>query len=107
MICYLCNRSIAKRQLHQHHLIPKCEGGTETAPVHRACHVNYHSSEGHFRKWGRAGGRLSAITCRWAFTLSGIKDNPTYELHRQYPAAWEVKKYVHRQFYRLYYAEAV
>ena len=93
MTCYFCNRSIAKRQLHQHHLTPKCEGGTETAPVHKSCHINHHSREGHFRKWGRMGGQLSAITRRWAFYLKNVKDNPAFELDRQ--------------FYRLYYAEAV
>jgi HNH endonuclease len=93
MRCYFCNRSIALSQLHQHHIIPKSEGGTVTAPTHKACHIAHHSKSGHFRHWGRIGGQLAATTCRWAFTLKNIKDNPAYELHRQ--------------FYRLYYAEAV
>lgn len=93
MRCYFCNRAVAPDELHQHHLTPKSEGGTVTAPTHRSCHIGHHSKSGHFKTWGRIGGRLSAVTCRWAFTLKNIKDHPAYELHRQ--------------FYRLYYAEAL
>lgn len=93
MRCYFCNQAIAPDELNQHHITPKSEGGTATAPAHRSCHVSHHSKNGHYKSWGRIGGQLSAITRRWAFTLKGVKDNPAYELHRQ--------------FYRLYYAEAV
>ena len=93
MTCYFCKRRIRVADLNHHHVIPKCQGGTATVPTHKFCHITHHRSEGHFRSWGSSGGQLSAITCRWAFTLSGVKDNPAYELHRQ--------------FYRLYYAEAL
>jgi hypothetical protein len=93
MRCYFCNRAIAPDELHQHHVIPKSEGGTATVPSHKTCHIAHHRSKGHFRAWGSVGGKLSAITRRWAFSLRGVKDNPAYELDRQ--------------FYRLYYAEAV
>lgn len=92
MTCFFCNRRVSKAQLNLHHVIPKSKGGTVTAPTHKSCHTTHHSEEGHFQHWGRVGGQISAITCRWAFTLRGVKDNPAYELHRQ--------------FYRMYYASA-
>ena len=93
MNCYFCSQRIAAADLNWHHVTPKSEGGVVTVPTHKACHIAHHSSEGHFRAWGGIGGRLTAITRRWAFNLKGVKDNPAYELDRQ--------------FYRLYYAEAV
>jgi hypothetical protein len=93
MTCYFCNRRIAADDLNLHHVTPKSQGGAETVPTHKSYHIAHHSRDGHFRAWGSVGGRLSAITRRWAFTLRGVKDNPAYELERQ--------------FYRLYYAEAV
>jgi hypothetical protein len=92
MTCYFCNGRIRAGDLNIHHPTPKSEGGTVTVPTHKSCHVAHHSQEGHFRAWGRAGGQLSALTCLWAFTLRGVKDNPAYELQRQ--------------FYRLYYASS-
>ena len=93
MTCYFCKRRVRKCDLNYHHITPKSEGGIETAPSHRSCHIAHHSKEGHFRSWGRIGGVLSAITRRWAFTLRNVKDNPAFEMERQ--------------FYRMYYAEAV
>jgi hypothetical protein len=93
MRCYFCKKFIPDGELNHHHITPKCEGGVETVPTHKSCHIAHHIREGHFRAWGRVGGQLASITRRWAFTLRGVKDNPAYELHRQ--------------FYRLYYAEAV
>ena len=91
MICHFCARRIPRAELHNHHPIPRSEGGVDTVPVHKSCHVAHHSKEGHFRTWGQAGGRLSALTRRWAFTLKGVRDNPAYEFDRQ--------------FYRMYYAK--
>jgi hypothetical protein len=93
MNCYFCNRRIRAGTLNNHHLTPKCEGGTETVPTHKSCHIAYHSTQGDFTSWGRVGGQLAAITRRWAFYLKNVKDNPAFELDRQ--------------FFRLYYAEAV
>ena len=93
MNCYFCSRRIRAADLNLHHVKPKSQGGKRTVPTHKSCHVAHHSSKGHFRAWGSIGGRLSAVTCRWAFTLKNIKDHPAYELHRQ--------------FYRMYYAEAL
>jgi hypothetical protein len=90
--CFFCNRRISVSDLNNHHVRPKSEGGTATVPTHKSCHINHHSTEGHFRAWGRIGGQISAITCQWAFTLKHVKDNPAYELQRQ--------------FYRMYYARA-
>ena len=92
MTCYFCDLPIGDGDLNNHHPTPRSEGGTATVPSHKSCHVNHHSSQGHFRHWGKVGGQLSALTCRWAFTLRGVKDNPAYELHRQ--------------FYRMFYATA-
>lgn len=90
--CFFCNRRISKAQLNLHHVIPRSEGGTATAPAHKSCHIAHHSTQGHFRRWGAVGGRLAAVTRRWAFTLKGVRDNPAYEFDRQ--------------FYRMYYASA-
>jgi hypothetical protein len=92
MTCFFCNRRIRAGTLNNHHVKLKSEGGTETVPTHKSCHIAHHREEGHFRAWGRIGGQLSAITCHWAFTLRGVKDNPAYELHRQ--------------FYRMFYADS-
>ena len=92
MTCYFCDLPIGKGDLNNHHVTPKSEGGTATVPTHKSCHVTHHSSQGHFRRWGKRGGQISARTCLWAFTLRGVRDNPAYELHRQ--------------FYLMYYATA-
>ena len=93
MKCYFCKGRIRAGTLNNHHVKPKSEGGVRTVPTHKSCHVAHHRKQGHFKTWGRIGGNLAAITRRWAFTLRGVKDNPAFELERQ--------------FYRLYYAEAV
>jgi hypothetical protein len=91
MTCHFCGRRIPRAQLNNHHIVPKSEGGVVTAPAHRSCHIKHHSTNGHFRYWGRIGGQLSAITRQWAFNLKHIRDDPTYELDRQ--------------FYRMFYAK--
>jgi hypothetical protein len=91
MTCHFCGRPIPRAQLNNHHIIPKSQGGVVTAPAHRSCHVKHHSTNGHFRYWGRVGGQLSAITRQWAFNLKHIRDDPAYELDRQ--------------FYRMFYAK--
>lgn len=81
MTCYLCQRPItAKQQVEHHHPTYRSRGGTETAPTHRECHRQLHSSNGDFREWGK----LSALTRRWAFNLKHVKDNPAYEFDRKY-----------------------
>lgn len=41
-ICPLCKRPIPPSQSDEHHLIPKCKKGKETATLHRACHRQIH-----------------------------------------------------------------
>lgn len=81
MTCYLCRMPItATQQVEHHHLRYKSRGGTETAPTHRECHRQHHSSNGDFRDWGRQ----SAETRRWAFNLKNVRNHPGYEFDRQY-----------------------
>ena len=74
MICHFCEKPIAKRDLNQHHVIPRSEGGQEIAPAHRQCHVRHHSEQGDFKKWGRKGGLTTAARGWWIFNLRrGLK----------------------------------
>ena len=40
--CVLCGRPLGAR-VEWHHLVPKSEGGRETAPVHPICHRTIHA----------------------------------------------------------------
>ena len=40
--CALCERPLGAR-VERHHLVPKSEGGRETAPVHPICHRTIHA----------------------------------------------------------------
>jgi hypothetical protein len=41
--CALCERPLGAR-VEWHHLVPKSEGGRETAPVHPICHRTIHAA---------------------------------------------------------------
>jgi hypothetical protein len=41
--CALCERPLGAR-VEWHHLVPKSEGGRETAPVHPICHRTIHAT---------------------------------------------------------------
>lgn len=41
--CALCGRPLGAR-VEQHHLVPKSEGGRETAGVHPICHRTIHAT---------------------------------------------------------------
>jgi hypothetical protein len=41
--CALCERPLGAR-VEWHHLVPKSQGGTETAPVHPICHRFIHAT---------------------------------------------------------------
>jgi hypothetical protein len=86
MTCYLCNQPIGPQAtINWHHYETlKSEGGTKTAPTHRSCHVEYHSTNGQFQQWGKQGGKLAALTMRWAFNLKNVSTHPAYEQHRQF-----------------------
>jgi hypothetical protein len=68
--------------VNQHHVTYRSQGGTETQPTHKACHVALHSSRNDFRVWGQQGGKRSAATLRWAFNLKNVSRHPAYESHR-------------------------
>lgn len=91
MTCYFCGCFIRQAELNYHHVVPKSQGGKDTVPSHKSCHIAHHSRNDHFRHWGRMGGQLSALTRQWAFNLKHVKDNPAFEMDRQ--------------FYLLYYAK--
>ncbi|TPG55367.1 HNH endonuclease [Sphingomonas glacialis] len=40
--CALCGRLLGQR-VERHHVVPKSEGGTKTAPVHPICHRTIHA----------------------------------------------------------------
>jgi len=42
-VCALCGRPLGAR-VEWHHLVPKSEGGRETAPVHPICHRTIHAT---------------------------------------------------------------
>jgi hypothetical protein len=41
--CALCGRPLGAR-IEWHHVVPKSEGGRETAPVHPICHRTIHAT---------------------------------------------------------------
>jgi hypothetical protein len=83
--CFFCSLPILTGEpVNHHHVIYRSRGGTETAPAHRGCHVAHHSNSNDFREWGRIGGQITAITRRWSFNLKNVRDNPAFELDRQY-----------------------
>ena len=83
MTCHICTQPIkAGDAVNQHHFTYRSQGGTETQPTHKACHVALHSSRNDFRVWGQQGGKQSAKTLRWAFNLKNVSRHPAYESHR-------------------------
>ena len=69
-ICGLCFQPIKNgERVNDHHPIYKSEGGIETVEVHQKCHVQFHSSKGDFREWGRKGGIKTASLGLWIFNL--------------------------------------
>jgi hypothetical protein len=92
MICHLCKQPITKdQQVEYHHPIYRSEGGSATAPTHKACHRKHHSDQGDFIAWGRIGGRLSSVTRVWSVNLKNVSTHPAFALDRA--------------FYRLAYAK--
>ncbi|WP_374942115.1 HNH endonuclease [Sphingomonas sp.] len=43
--CALCDRPLGAK-VEWHHVVPRSEGGRETAPVHPICHRTIHASVG-------------------------------------------------------------
>ena len=81
LICYFCNLEITQDQsINLHHPIYRSNGGTQVAPAHERCHVEYHSRQGDYRTWGKR----SAETRAWAFNLKNVRTHPAYEFDRAY-----------------------
>jgi len=69
-VCYLCEQPIKPNDaVNLHHIIPESDGGTDILPVHYDCHVDHHSTEGDFERWGRKGGFVTASRKWWIFNL--------------------------------------
>ena len=82
-ICYLCKQAITAGQpIEFHHPIYKSEGGTATAPTHKACHRNFHKESGDFAAWGRLGGSLTALTRVWSVNLKNVNTHTAFALDR-------------------------
>jgi len=80
MTCYGCQRAISPRtEINNHHIVYRSQGGTETAEMHKRCHVRLHKERNDFAEWGRVGGRISSIDGHWAFYLKHVADNPAYD----------------------------
>ena len=93
MTCLFCSQPITTADVvNQHHVIYRSQGGTETAPMHKACHVALHRSRQDFARWGKQGGQKAALSMRWAFNLRHVRTHPAYDTHRQ--------------FYLMHYAQA-
>ena len=85
MICFLCKQAITpNQQVEHHHPIYKSEGGTQTAPTHKACHRQYHSEQGDFRAWGKQGGALAALTRVWSINLKNVNTHPVFAMDRAF-----------------------
>lgn len=81
LVCYFCKLEITQDQsINLHHPTYKSNGGTQVEPAHETCHVEYHSRQGDFKRWGKQ----SSETRRWAFNLKNVKDNPAYDFDRAY-----------------------
>ena len=81
LVCYFCTKAIeANQAINLHHPLYKSQGGKQVEPAHESCHVEFHSRQGDFKKWGRQ----SAETRAWAFNLKNVREHPAYEFDRAY-----------------------
>ncbi len=88
MTCALCSRAIGPDDaINQHHPVYRSQGGIETVPMHKACHVAHHSTIGDFKAWGRIGGQISALSKRWAYNLKNVSTHPAHEINRAFYTA--------------------
>jgi len=88
MTCALCTQPIAPDgALDRHHPVYRSNGGTETEPMHKACHIALHSSRNDFRTWGRRGGQVSALSRQWAYNLRNVRSDPRHDIDRQFYCA--------------------
>jgi hypothetical protein len=88
MTCHVCAQPINQGDVvNHHHVVYRSNGGTETQPTHKACHVALHSSRNDFRVWGRRGGQISALSKQWSFNLLNVRNHPAHEINRAFNRA--------------------
>ena len=90
MTCHLCSKAIKPGdEINHHHSPVYCsQGGVETEPTHRECHVAFHSARGDFREFGRIGGQISALSKRWSFNLKNVRTDPAHDYNRAFYTAY-------------------
>jgi hypothetical protein len=71
--CAFCDKPLV--HYHEHHYpVAKCEGGTQTIRICPKCHIEYHSGNGDFKKWGSKGGQKTAANPEnWKRNLKQFK----------------------------------
>jgi hypothetical protein len=88
MKCAICALPINQGDvMNQHHVVYQSQGGTETQPTHKACHVALHSSRNDFKVWGRRGGQISALSRQWAHNLRNVREHKAHEINRAFNRA--------------------
>jgi hypothetical protein len=88
MTCTLCSQPINQGDVNMHHALYRSNGGTDTEPTHKACHVALHSSRNDFANWGKRGGQISALSKQWSFNLRGVNAHPAHDINRQFNRAF-------------------
>ena len=67
------NCGIQTRNIHYHHLTPRCQGGDDSpdnlVALCPSCHRQHHSEQGDFVRWGRRGGQKTAQNLHFLFHL--------------------------------------
>jgi hypothetical protein len=88
MTCHICTQPInAGDVVNNHHVTYRSQGGTETKPTHKACHVALHTVRGDFKEWGRIGGQISALSKQWSFNLLNVRTHKAHEINRAFNRA--------------------
>ena len=88
MICFICNQPIKPGdEVNLHHPVYRSQGGTETRPTHKRCHVALHHARGDFKSWGRIGGQISALSKQWSFNLLNVRTHQAHEINRAFNRA--------------------
>jgi hypothetical protein len=75
--CHFCAAAIKPGDaVNMHHPAYKSNGGKKVEPAHKACHIDFHSSQNDFVEWGRKGGKETAARGWWIFNLKRGKNPP-------------------------------
>ena len=77
-ICSDCGR---KTTIELHHEPPRCEGGTETIPLCRRCHMARHVRCNDFARWGQRGGQKTAANpANWKRNLKQFRASEKFDV---------------------------